>query len=347
MRLDATLRGIAPEQVADFASTCEQAGFDRLLSTETNNDPFLALVLAATVTTRIELGTGVALALPRNPMQLAYTGWDLQRLTGGRFVLGLGSQVRAHIERRFGTQWEGPARRIRDFVLAMRSIWSSWAEGTSLHYEGEFYRHTLMPPDFRPAPHGHRVPPIILAGVQTRMIELAGEVADGLIVHPLHTPRFLREAVLPALERGLQRSGRDGQRLELTVCLLTACSEEESEAVRRRIAFYASTPGYREVLKAHGWSELCDELHRLSRSGGWDRMSALVPDELLDIVAVRAADAAGLASEITRRYTGLAGRVNLHAGARSDLQAWAELATALRARERQSCPEVSPPTDQT
>lgn len=330
MRLDATLRGIAPEKVADFAARCEQAGFDRLLSTETNNDPFLPLILAGAATRRIELGTGVALALPRNPMQLAYTGWDIQGLTHGRFVLGLGSQVRAHIERRFGAPWDGPARRIRDFVAAIRAIWTSWAEGSPLHYEGEIYRHTLMPPDFRPTAHGQPVPPIVLAGVRERMIELAGEIADGLLVHPLQTPDYLRETVLPALRAGLAAGGRDREDFELSVCLFTATNEQESEAVRRRVAFYASTPGYRHVLAPHGWGELCDRLHQLSRSGGWERMAALIPDELLDLVAVRATDAGALAAEISRRYDGLADRINLHAGARSDLRAWTELASCWR-----------------
>lgn len=334
MKLDATLRGIEPEQVADFAVRCEQAGLQRLLSTETNNDPFLALILAAAATTEIELGTGVALALPRNPMQLAYTGWDLQGLARGRFVLGLGSQVRAHIERRFGAPWDGPARRIREFVAATRAIWTAWAEGSPLRYEGELYRHTLMPPDFRPVAHGQPVPPIVLAGVRPRMIELAGEIADGLLVHPLQTPDYLRETVLPAIEGGLKTSGRERCALELSVCLFTACTDRESEAVRRRVAFYASTPGYRHVLEPHGWGELCEELHRLSRSGDWQKMPSLIPDELLDLVAVRAPNAAGIAAEISHRYSGLADRINLHAGERSDLDAWTDLAACWRARER-------------
>jgi probable F420-dependent oxidoreductase len=329
LKLDATLRGIAPEEVASWAQRCEALGFAGLFSTETNNDPFLPLVLAAGATGRVELGTGVALAFPRSPMQVAYTGWDLQGLTQGRFVLGLGTQVRAHVERRFSAPWDRPAARMADFARAVRAIWTAWSDGTPLDYQGDFYRHTLMPPDFRPRPHSHGIPPILLAGVRPRMIEIAGEVADGLLVHPLQTPRFVRDSVLPAIERGLERSGRGRDAFELSVCLFTATSDEESEDVRRRIAFYASTPGYRHVLEPDGWGELCERLHQLSRTGGWDEMPGLVPDELLDAVCVRAADGAAVAAAIAQRYDGLAGRVNLHVGRRADPERWAELAAAL------------------
>jgi probable F420-dependent oxidoreductase len=329
LKLDATLRGIAPEEVVSWAQRCEALGFDGLFSTETNNDPFLPLALAAGGTERVELGTGVALAFPRSPMQVAYTGWDLQGLTRGRFVLGLGSQVRAHVERRFSAPWDRPGPRMRDFARAVRAIWTAWADGTPLDYQGEFYRHTLMPPDFRPRPHDRGVPPIMLAGVRPRMIEIAGEVADGLLVHPLQTPRYLRDTVLGAIERGLERSGRSRSAFELSVCLFTATTDEETEAVRRRIAFYASTPGYRHVLEPDGWGELCERLHRLSRTGGWDAMPGLVPDELLDSVCVRGVDGAAVAAGIARRYAGLADRVNLHVGRRADPGRWAGLAAAL------------------
>lgn len=329
MKLDATVRGIPLEEVADWSRRCEALGFDGLFSTETNNDPFLPPTLAAATTSNVELGTGVALAFPRSPMQVAYTGWDLQGLTRGRFVLGLGSQVRAHIERRFSAPWDRPARRMADFALAVRAIWKAWADETPLSYEGDFYRHTLMPPDFRPRTHDHRVPPILLAGVRPRMIEVAGEVADGLLVHPLQTPRYLRETVLPAIERGLEASGRRRDTFQLSVCLFTASTEAETDAIRRRIAFYASTPGYRHVLEPDGWGDLCERLHQLSRTGGWDEMPALVPDELLDSVCVRAADGAGVAEGIARRYAAVADRINLHAGRRSDPEGWTDLAAAL------------------
>lgn len=328
MKLDVTLRGIPLEEVASWSRECEELGFDGVFSTETNNDPFLPLTLAAEATTRVELGTGIAIALPRSPMQVAYTGWDLQGLSGGRFVLGLGSQVRAHIERRFSAEWDKPARRIADFTLAVRAIWRAWADDTPLSYEGDFYTHTLMPPDFRPRKHDHGIPPIMVAGVRPKMIEIGGEVADGLLVHPLQTPRYLRETVLPAVERGLETSERRRDDFQVSVCLFTSSSEEETEAVRRRIAFYASTPGYRHVLEPDGWGDLCEELHQLSRTGGWDEMAALVPDELLDSVCVRAETGAGVAAEVARRYSGIADRINLHAGKLAETGRWTELAAA-------------------
>ena len=329
LKLDATARGIPLEEVAGWAARCEELGLHGLYSTETGNDPFLPLALAAGATSRVELGTGVALAFPRSPMQVAYTGWDLQGLSGGRFVLGLGSQVRAHVERRFGATWSHPARRMRDFVLAVRAIWSAWAEGSPLAYEGEFYRHTLMPPDFRPRPHGHRIAPIVLAGVRARMIEVAGEVADGLLIHPFQTPDYIRETVLPSVERGLEQGGREPGDVELSACVFTATTEEESEAARRRIAFYGSTPGYRHVFELHGWGGLFERLHGLSRSGGWEEMPGLISDEVLDTFAVRGAGGEQVAAELARRYGGLVSRVNLHAGLRADPERWAELAAAL------------------
>lgn len=331
LKLDATLRGIPLGEVAAWAAHCERLGFDGLCATETNNDPFLPLALAADATSRVALGTGVALAFPRSPMQVAYTGWDLQGLSGGRFVLGLGSQVRAHVERRFGATWSQPARRMRDFALAVRAIWTAWADGTPLDYVGEFYRHTLMPPDFRPRPHAHMVPPIVLAGVRPRMIEVAGEVADGLLIHPFQTPDYVRETVLPSVKHGLEIGGRPPGDVELSVCVFTATDEEESEAARRRIAFYGSTLAYRHVLELHGWGELFERLHALSRSGGWDEMPALVGDEVLDTLVVRGEDGAAVAAELVRRYGDLASRVNLHVGRRADPERWAGLASALPA----------------
>lgn len=331
LALDATVRGVALEDMPDWAGRCEALGFDGLHATETNNDPFLPLALAAGATSRVLLGTGVALAFPRSPMQVAHTGWDLQGLTGGRFVLGLGSQVRAHVERRFGAPWSQPARRMRDFVLAVRAIWTAWDRGTPLDHRGEFYSHTLMPPDFRPRPHGQAVPPIVLAGVRPRMLKVAGEVADGLLVHPFGTAASLAETVLPSLRRGMEAGGREPGDVEVSVCVFTATTEAESEEARRRIAFYGSTPGYRHVLELHGWGALFERLHALSRSGGWDEMPALVDDEVLDTFAVRGADGAAVAAELVRRYGGLAARVNLHAGRTADPERWAPIAAAFRA----------------
>ena len=214
-------------------------------------------------------------------MEVAYTSWNLQDLSGGRFTLGLGTQVRAHVERRYGVPWTRPAARMREYVLALRAIWSAWETGEPLHFEGEFSSHTLMPPAFRPRPQPHGAPPVWLAAVRERMIEVAGEVADGLLVHPLQSPRYLEEVVRPALARGAARAGRDPSAIGVSVAQLVATTPAELEAVRARVAFYGSTPGYRHVLALHGLDDLFGELHELSRTGGWDRMSALVDDDAL------------------------------------------------------------------
>ena len=226
-------------------------------------------------------------------MEVAYTSWNLQDLSGGRFTLGLGTQVRAHVERRYGVPWTRPAARMREYVLALRAIWSAWETGEPLHFEGEFSSHTLMPPAFRPRPQPHGAPPVWLAAVRERMIEVAGEVADGLLVHPLQSPRYLEEVVRPALARGAARAGRDPSDIGVSVAQLVATTPAELEAVRARVAFYGSTPGYRHVLALHGLDDLFGELHELSRTGGWDRMSALVDDDTLRTFAAYAESPAG------------------------------------------------------
>jgi probable F420-dependent oxidoreductase len=284
----------------------------------------------------VELGTGIALAFPRSPMQVAYTAWDLQALSGGRFILGLGSQVRAHVERRFGAPGSHPARRMREYVLALRAIWDAWSGGSRLDFRGEFYRHTLMPPAFHPRGNPHGPPRVFLAAVRERMVEVAGEVADGLIVHPFQSERYLRQTIVPALERGLRRGGHTRGDFELALALFTATDETESTEIRRRIAFYGSTPGYRGVLDAHGWTALFEELHRLSRSDGWESMPALISDEILDTLAVRGADASTVARVAVERYGQLVDRINFHAGATAEPSRWAEIARAMRGQAKPS-----------
>jgi probable F420-dependent oxidoreductase len=329
--LDATMRGIPIGDSAAWAGRAEEIGFDGIFVTETNNDPFLPLALSATTTSRAMLGTGIALAFPRTPMEVAYTSWNLQDLTGGRFVLGLGTQVRAHVERRFGVAWSQPARRMREYVLALRAIWHAWETGEELDFRGEFSSHTLMPPAFRPRPQPHGAPPVYLAAVRERMIEVAGEVADGLLVHPLQSPRFLDEVVRPALDRGLRRAGRRRQDVAISIAQFAATTPEEREAIRRRIAFYGSTPGYRQVLDLHGWSGLFEQLHELSRTGGWSRMPGLVTDEQVATFAAYGTTAAELAADLEPRTRG-ADRVALTAGEGADLDAWAPLVEQWRGR---------------
>jgi len=311
MLTDLVLRGASIGEVAERASDVEHNGFDTVGVTETSGNPFLAAAEAARGTTRIRVATAIALAFTRSPMDVAYTAWDLQALSGGRFALGLGSQVRAHVERRYSATWSQPAARMREYILALAAIWDAWESGGDLDFRGEFYSHTLMPPNFRPPPTGHPRPPVLLAAVRERMTQVAGEVADGFLGHAFCSEDVLREVTLPALERGLEQSGRTRGELEVTASVFVAMSNEEWEACRRRVAFYGSTPGYRHVLDHHGLGALHEALHLLSRSGGWERMPALVDDDVLGLFAVRGEDPVAVAAAVRDRVDGVADRVGL------------------------------------
>ena len=311
MLTDFVLRGAPIVEVAERAAQVEALGFDALGVTETNGNPFLAAAQAAQATSRVRVMTAIALAFPRSPMDVAYTAWDLQALSGGRFALGLGSQVRAHVERRFSAAWTHPAARMREYVLALGAIWQAWESGAELDFRGEFYSHTLMPPNFRAPASGHSRPPVLLAAVRERMTEVAGEVADGFLGHAFCSAQVLRELTLPALERGLERVGRSRAEIEVTASVFVATSEQEWEACRRRVAFYGSTPGYRHVLDHHGLGALHEQLHRLSRSGAWDEMTSLIEDDVLALFVVRGGDHAAVADALRERVQGVADRVAL------------------------------------
>ncbi|HZC52451.1 MAG TPA: LLM class F420-dependent oxidoreductase [Mycobacterium sp.] len=277
---------------AEAAAALEQQGYDGGWTAETSHDPFLPLLLAAEHTSRLELGTNIAVAFARNPMIVANIGWDLQAYSEGRFILGLGTQIQPHIEKRFSMPWSHPARRMREFVAALHAIWSAWKDGTKLRFEGDFYTHKIMTPMFTPEPQPHPAPKIFLAAVGETMTEMCGEVADGHLGHPMVSKRYLDEVTLPALRRGMQRSGRDGNDLEVSSEVMVATGENDADlaaataAVRKQIAFYGSTPAYRKVLELHGWGELHTELHRLSLAGEWDTMGSLIDDEMLAAFAV-------------------------------------------------------------
>ena len=311
MLCDIVLRGVPIGDVGERAARVEALGFDGVGVTETNGNPFLAAAQAATATSRVRVASAIALAFPRSPMDVAYTAWDLQALSGGRFALGLGTQVRAHVERRFGAVWSHPAARMREYILALRAIWAAWESGGELDFRGEFYTHTLMPANFRPARSELQRPPVLLAAVRERMTEVAGEVADGFLGHAFTTTEVLREVTLPALERGLELAGRSRADLELTASVFVATGAEQWEACRRRVAFYGSTPGYRHVLDHHGLGAVHEELHRLSRSGGWAEMPTLVDDDMLSLLAVRGEDPAAVAAAVRERVRGVADRVGL------------------------------------
>lgn len=289
------LDGGIPNQLARVprvAGALEQDGYDGGWTAETNHDPFLPVLLAAEHTSRLEVGTNIAVAFARNPMIVANIGWDLQAYSQGRFILGLGTQIQPHIEKRFSMPWSHPAPRMREFVAALHAIWSAWQDGTKLRFEGDFYTHKIMTPMFTPEPQPYSAPKVFLAAVGETMTEMCGEVADGHLGHPMVSKRYLEEVTLPALLRGMQRSGRDRGVFEVSCEVLVATGENDDElevasaAVRKQIAFYGSTPAYRKVLELHGWGDLHDELNRLSKQGEWDTMGSLIDDEMLAAFAV-------------------------------------------------------------
>ncbi|MCV7078115.1 LLM class F420-dependent oxidoreductase [Mycobacterium szulgai] len=279
-------------RAAQSASILEERGYDGGWTAETSHDPFLPLLLAAEHTSRIDLGTNIAVAFARNPMLVANLGWDLQAYSKGRFILGLGTQIQAHIEKRFSMPWSHPARRMREFVSALHAIWSAWRDGRRLCFEGEFYTHKIMTPMFTPEPHPYSAPKIFLAAVGAAMTEMCGEIADGHLGHPMVSKRYLTEVTMPLLLQGLQHSGRDRSDLEVSAEVMVATGENDQEltaaiaATRKQIAFYGSTPAYRRVLDLHGWGDLHSELHRLSKQGEWDAMGSLIDDDMLAAFAV-------------------------------------------------------------
>jgi probable F420-dependent oxidoreductase len=333
MRVDG-ITGLDPHNVVTAATDAETLGYDGLWSAETSHDPFLPLVLAAEHTRRIELGTGIAVAFARNPMTLAVVANDLQAMAEGRFLLGLGSQIRPHIEKRYSMSWSRPADRMRELVLAVRAIWAAWADGSRLRFRGEFYRHTLMTPMFDPGPNPYGNPAVFIAGVGPRMTEVAGEVADGLLAHGFTTERYLREVTVPAVERGLAAAGRDRADFQIAYPGMVVTGIDEASFVRARtatakqIAFYGSTPAYRPVLAHHGWDDLHTELNRLSKRGQWDAMGELIDDEILGTFAV-VGPLDEIGPEILHRYGDLVDRFNLYAPGGDGPEAWGEVVDAL------------------
>ncbi|WP_063055575.1 TIGR03617 family F420-dependent LLM class oxidoreductase [Nocardia salmonicida] len=326
MKIDTTLTGGLATMGKD-AAAAEAAGYAGIWTFEGAHDPFLPLLLAAEHTERVELGTSIAVAFARNPLSLATIAWDLQAYSSGRFVLGLGSQIRAHITRRYSMPWSRPADRMRDMVMAVRAIWASWEQGGRLDYQGEFYQHTLMPPLFRPAAAevaGFGPPPIYLAGVGPAMTAVAGEVADGFMSHPFCTPRFLREVTLPALARGAQRARKPVADIVIHHSAMVATGRSASElaaarqAIRKQLAFYGSTPAYWPILELHDQAELGPRLKEMSKSGEWDRMAELIDDDFLDAVAITATDPARAAAQLHERYDGIVGRLGFNTPYRAD-----------------------------
>ncbi|HEY3911839.1 MAG TPA: TIGR03617 family F420-dependent LLM class oxidoreductase [Stellaceae bacterium] len=316
MRVFAALPAGRWRDAGPFAAAAEAAGFDAVTTVELGHDPFAPLAFAALATSRIELTTSVAVAFPRSPTVIASQAWDLQANSGGRFVLGLGSQVKGHNERRFGIAWSSPAPRLRDYVGALRAIWRCWETGKTLDYQGEHYRLNLMPPDFSPEPTGLPPAPVAVAAVGPAMLRVAGEVADGVRLHPLCSRRYLDEVCLPRVCEGLRRSGRSRAHFDVHGGGFVATGADEAELamaierVRQRIAFYASTRSYLPILSLHGLDDLGQKLHRLSVEGRWNEMAGEVSDEIVRLFAA-CGTYRELAGTIEVRFGGLADSIDL------------------------------------
>ena len=317
MKFDVSLLVHDLSQMPALARFADELGFDGIWTFETSHEPYLPLVLAAEHSERLSLGTSIAVAFPRSPTITAQIAWDLARYSKGRFILGLGTQVKGHNERRFGIKWERPVAKMRDYILAVRAVWESWQNQTRLDYRGEFYQLTLMTPFFSPAPHEYARIPIFVAGVNRGMCELAGELCEGFHVHPLHTTRYLQERILPSIESGLAKSARPRSAIELSSSIFVIPTDDAEQAakyeaeVRQQIAFYASTPPYRPVLELEGWSDVADQLTALAARAEWSAMASLIDDDMIDRFALRATWAE-LPAQLRQKYSGLLDRVSYY-----------------------------------
>jgi probable F420-dependent oxidoreductase len=324
------------------AKHTETTGYDGAWSSETTHDPFFPLVLAAEHTERLEIGTSIAVAFARNPMTLAQIGWDLQSYSNGRFMLGLGSQIKPHITKRFSMDWSHPAPRMREMIMAIRAIWDTWENGTPLSFRGDFYTHTLMTPFFMPDRAdlaGFGVPRIFLAGVGQLMTEVAGEVCDGFICHGFTTERYVHEVTLPALARGRAKAGKSMDDFEIVGPSFVVTGNDEVEmaaaeaSTRQQIAFYGSTPAYKGVLEFHGWGGLHEELNGLSKTGGWEEMGDLISDEILNTFAIVAAPAQ-IAPEVLRRFGDVIQRTSFYTPYQSRTEEWQQVLVELQRADK-------------
>jgi len=317
MKFDASLLVHDLEQMPALAHFADDTGFDGIWTFETAHEPFLPLVLAAEHSRRLNLGTSIAVAFARSPAILAYLAWDIARFSKGRFILGLGTQVKGHNERRFGIKWEKPVDKMREVILAVRAIWDCWQNRTRLNFQGEFFKLNLMTPFFSPEPHEYHRIPILVAGVNRRMCQLAGELCEGFHAHPLHTARYLRERVIPNIETGLLKGGWQRRSIEVSSSIFVIPTDDTQQAVkfereiREQIAFYASTPPYRPVFDLEGWGSVADELKAMAAGGRRNEMPSLINDEMLDRFALRG-NWADLPEKVLQKYDGLLDRVSYY-----------------------------------
>ena len=330
MKFDAALPPIGLKDVPATAKAAEEIGFDALWTQETQHDPLLPCTLIAEHTTRLNFGTAVAVSFARSPANLAYAAWDLAAQSGGRFILGLGTQVKAHIERRFGQPWpESVTGKLREQIQVIRSFWDCWQNGTKLNYRGEYYKITLMSPFFNPGPlpapegegPGVRSIPIYIAGVNTGLAKLAGELCEGFHAHPFHSVRYMKEVILPAIEEGARKERRKRKDVSVSVTAFVASTPEEMNFARAQISFYASTPSYRPVMDLHGWAGVAEKLSAHAAKGEWAEMPMLITDEMLDEFCLMTEESK-LTDELKKRYEGIADRLAVYtpfvAGQRDD-----------------------------
>jgi probable F420-dependent oxidoreductase len=317
MLFDVTIFPTDLNAAGELARQIEEHGFSGLWTAETSHNPFLPLTHAAATTTRISLGTGIAVAFPRSPMVVANVAWDLAEQSKGRFILGLGTQVKPHITKRFSTEWGAPVPRLREYIESLRAIWNTWQNAAPLRYTGEHYRFTLMTPFFSPDPMPYSDIPIYIAGVNEGLCRLAGELCQGFHVHPFHTVRYLKELVIPNIETGAAKVSRNSTDVKLTCSIFVVTGRNEEEMrnnaimTKSQIAFYASTPSYATVMEMHGWQDLAVKLNMMSREGRWAEMWTEISDEMLDQIAV-VAPPDELPYKVKERYNGLLDRVGYY-----------------------------------
>jgi len=323
MKFDAALAPMHLTDVPAVAEAAEKLGFEALWTSETQHNPFLPCALIAEHSRKMEFGTAIAVSFARSPADLAYTAWDLAAQSGGRFILGLGTQVKGHIEKRFGLPWpESPVNKLREQIQVIRAFWDCWQNDTKLRFDGEYYKIKLMSPFFNPGPltltpspsssgRGEPLIPIYIAGVNTGLARLAGELCDGFHVHPLNSPKYLSEVILPAIEEGAAKAERKRADVSVSATAFVATTPEEENFARAQISFYASTPSYRPVFALHGWEDVAEKLSAHAARGEWGEMFGLVTDEILDTFCL-VTDAESLPAKLQERYEGLADRLTLY-----------------------------------
>jgi len=312
MKFDAALPLVALKDVPAIARAAQQTGFAGLWTQETQHDPFLPCTLIAEHSSSMQFGTAIAVSFARSPANLAYTAWDLSAQSGGRFILGLGTQVKAHIERRFGMTWpESVTGKLREQIQVIRAFWDNWQNGTRLNFRGEYYKATLMSPFFNPGAIEHPKIPIYIAGVNSGLAKLAGELCEGFHAHPFNSLRYLNEVLLPAMKDGLEKAKRKRADISVSVTAFVATSPEEESFARMQIAFYASTPSYKAVMDLHGWGGTAEKLSGFAAKGEWSEMPMLITDEMLNEFCLITTQET-LANDLKKRYDGIVDRLTLY-----------------------------------